>query len=233
MPHKISDTDCTAKFYVAYYRVSTQRQGQSGLGLEAQQLMIRQHLQSDDQIIAEFTEIESGKKSSRPELEKAISLSREKDATLIIAKLDRLSRDIEFTFSLKNSGIDFVCCDLPEANTLTIGMMATFAQYERERISERTKAALAAKKARGFKLGTPENLTPEARAKGRKAWSKMARGNTKWKRASAMIRQLRSQGKSLKAIARELNEGGFKTAKDKQFTAVQVRRLIKRMEGPK
>ncbi len=229
MAQKTRKTKRIKKRYVSYFRVSTQRQGQSGLGLEAQQHIVQQHLKPGEQIIAEFIEIESGKKSSRPELEKAIRLSREEEATLIIAKLDRLSRDIEFTFSLKNSGIDFVCCDLPEANTLTIGMMATFSQYERERISERTKAALAAKKARGFKLGTPENFTPEVRAKGPKAWSKIARGNTKWKRASAMIKQLKSQGKSLRAIARELNEAGFKTARDKKFTAMQVKRLIDRM----
>ena len=218
------------KLYIAYYRVSTQRQGQSGLGLEAQRQIVQNHLNPQDQILEEFIEVESGKKKNRPELEKALSLTQEKNAVLIIAKLDRLSRDVEFTFSLKNSDVEFVCCDLPEANTLSIGMMATFSQYERERISERTKAALAAKKARGFKLGTPANLTDEARAKGRKAWSQIARSNTKWKRAASLIKQLRAQGKSLREIARELNEAGFKTAKDKQFTAMQVKRLIDRAD---
>lgn len=227
MPDKLRDTQGIQ--YVAYYRVSTQRQGQSGLGLEAQQQIISTHLQAEDKIIAEFTEVESGKKNSRPALEKALKLTRENDATLIIAKLDRLSRDIEFTFSLKNSGVDFVCCDLPEANTLTIGMMATFSQYERERISERTKAALAAKKARGFKLGNPQNLTDEARAKGREAWQKIARANTNCKRASSLIKQLKKQGKSLRVIAKELNEAGFKTARGKKFTAMQVKRLADRM----
>lgn len=217
------------KYYVAYYRVSTQRQGQSGLGLEAQMQIIRQYLKPEDKIIAEFTEIESGKNNNRPELGKAIKLSQDQKATLIIAKLDRLSRDVEFTFSLMNSGVEFVCCDLPEANTLTIGVMSTFSQYERERISDRTKAALAAKKARGFKLGSPQNLTDEARAKGRDAWSQKARSNTNCRRASCLIKQLRQQGKSYREIANELNEAGFKTANGKKFNAMQVKRLADRM----
>jgi len=143
--------------YVVYYRVSTKEQGKSGLGLEAQKAEVNRFLKEDDSIIKEFTDIDSGKNDNRVELQKAIEHAKKENAKLLIAKLDRLSRSVSFIFQLRDSKVDFVCCDLPDANTLTIGIFATMAQHEREVISKRTKAALAARKAKGFKLGTPSS----------------------------------------------------------------------------
>lgn len=137
--------------YVAYFRVSTSKQGQSGLGLEAQQEAVQQYA---DSIIHSFTEIESGKNDSRIQLAAAIELCRQSGASLLIAKLDRLSRDAAFLMTIRKSGVDIVAADMPNASTLEFGIKAIFAQHEREEISKRTKAALAAAKARGVKLGT-------------------------------------------------------------------------------
>ena len=143
--------------YIAYYRVSTIKQGDSGLGLEAQRNDVTRY--TNGNLLHEFTDVASGKKNTRPELEKALAMAKSENAVLIFAKLDRLSRDVEFIFSIRNAGVEIVCCDMPDLNTLTIGIFATMAQYERELISERTKKALAVKKAQGVKLGKPENLT--------------------------------------------------------------------------
>ena len=137
--------------YVAYFRVSTTKQGQSGLGLEAQQEAVQQYA---DSIIHSFTEIESGKNDSRIQLAAAIELCRTSGASLLIAKLDRLSRDAAFLMTIRKSGVDIVAADMPNASTLEFGIKAIFAQHEREEISKRTKAALAAAKARGVQLGT-------------------------------------------------------------------------------
>lgn len=153
--------------YITYLRVSTQRQGQSGLGLEAQQAAITQYLNGGDwEVLGEFVEVESGKKDeNRPELQRAIQLARATHAKLLIAKLDRLSRNASFLMSLNDSGIEFVCCDNPHANKLTIGILALVAQDEAERISLRTKAALQAAKARGTKLGGNNDKVPTAHLK--------------------------------------------------------------------
>jgi DNA invertase Pin-like site-specific DNA recombinase len=141
---------------VAYERVSTARQGKSGLGLEAQRKAIDDYAATKGgTILARFTEVESGRKNDRPELEKALQLARITGATLVIAKLDRLSRNAAFLLTLRDAGVSFVACDMPEANDLTVGIMALVAQQEREAISRRTKEALAAAKARGVKLGNP------------------------------------------------------------------------------
>src|SRR5215831_2006202 len=150
--------------FVAYYRVSTAKQSRSGLGLEAQRTTVQAYVK-DGRIVCEYVEVESGKRDNRPELSKAVECARREGATLIIAKLDRLARSVAFIFVLRDSGVRFIACDMPEANTLTIGLIAALAQHERELISERTKAALAAKKARGCVLGTPGNLTKEATVK--------------------------------------------------------------------
>ncbi|MBF0611890.1 MAG: recombinase family protein [Magnetococcales bacterium] len=142
------------KSCVAYYRVSTERQGKSGLGLDAQRQAVSSFLQTSDmQLINEFVEVESGKKADRPELMKALELCRRKKAILIIAKLDRLSRNVAFISGLMESSVDFVAVDMPHANRLTIHILAAVAEHEREMISMRTKASLAAAKARGKKLG--------------------------------------------------------------------------------
>src|SRR5438477_9726116 len=143
--------------FVAYYRVSTARQGQSGLGLDAQRQAVCDYLagQAGSQLIAEFTEIESGKRNNRPELEAALAMCKRAKATLVIAKLDRLARNLAFIANLMESGVDFLATDNPHATKLMVHMLAAFAEHEREQISARTKAALAAAKARGVRLGYP------------------------------------------------------------------------------
>jgi DNA invertase Pin-like site-specific DNA recombinase len=216
------------KVYVAYYRVSTTRQGVSGLGLEAQKSCI-ERVTDNGQLLASFTDIESGKKRNRAELHQALKMCREKGAVLIIAKLDRLARDVQFIFELRNSGVEFFACDLPDFNTLTLGMFATFAQYEREKISERTKDALQAKKMRDGEWWGVSNLTTEAREKAQNTVRVKAKENPNNVRARAFIAQATRGGKvSLRKIADQLNEGGFKTAMGHKFTAVQVSRLMQR-----
>ena len=149
--------------YIAYYRVSTQQQGRSGLGLEAQQQAVRSFLKDGQPLQAEFTEVESGKRDTRPQLTAAITQAQRIGATLLIAKLDRLSRNASFIFALRDSGVKFVAADMPDANHLTVGILAVIADHERQAISDRTKAALSALKARGVQLGSPQNLTPAAR----------------------------------------------------------------------
>lgn len=140
--------------FISYLRVSTARQGKSGLGLEAQRKAVADYLNGGNwQLLAEMIEVESGKKSDRPVLQEAIDLSRATGATLVVAKIDRLTRDAAFLLSLRDAGIDFVAADMPDANRLTVGIMALVAEQEREAISRRTKDALAAAKARGVQLG--------------------------------------------------------------------------------
>ena len=217
--------------YVAYYRVSTHKQGESGLGLRAQQEIVQKHLKPEDVLVAQYIEIETGKSNYRPQLIDAIEHTKEEDATLIIAKLDRLSRNVSFIFQLRDTKVPFVCCDIPEANTLTIGIFATIAQHEREVISARTKAALQEKKRQGFKLGTPENLTDKSREKSIEVRKDKARRNTNNRRASAMIKELREQGMSYQKIADRLNQFGFKTSRGKKFSAMQVKRLADRIQS--
>src|SRR5580704_5880269 len=147
----------TARRFVPYYRVSTARQGQSGLGLEAQQKAVRDFLNGGAwEIVAEFVEVESGKKADRPELARALDACRKHKAKLVIAKLDRLSRNLALIATLMDAGVEFIAVDNPHANKLTLHILAAVAEHEREAISERTKAALAAAKARGTRLGTPD-----------------------------------------------------------------------------
>ena len=217
------------KKYVAYYRVSTAKQGASGLGLEAQQYAVVTFLKGQ-KITSEFVEVESGKKNNRPQLIAAIEQARKIKATLVIAKLDRLSRNASFIFTLKDSGVDFVCADMPDANTLTIGIFAVLAQHERELISSRTKAALQAKIAQGAKLGNPQNLTYADRVAGAQVLKEKALTNQNNKRAAAMIKLYRKQGLSWLGIAGKLNEDGFRTSRGREFQAVQVQRIIKRLD---
>lgn len=217
------------KKYVAYYRVSTQKQGNSGLGLDSQKTTVINFV-NDDEIIAEFTEVESGKKDKRVELQKAIEFAKMNNATLIIAKLDRLSRNVSFVFQLRDSNVDFICCDIPDANTMTIGIFALLAQQERELISERTKKALAEKKKQGVKLGSPYcNLNDEARKKSIYVKKENSMNNVNNKRAMFMIKNLVKQNYSYNQIARELNTNGFKTAKGNIFYPQQVKILALRI----
>ncbi len=208
--------------YIAYCRVSTKQQGESGLGLEAQKTMVKNFLKNDDALICEYEEVESGKNNNRPQLLKAIEKSKSEGATLLIAKLDRLSRNAGFIFLLKDSNVDFKCCDMPEANSLTIGIMAVLAQEERELISKRTISALQELKAKGIKLGNPKNLTPEAQKMGSEAMRLKALSNENNRKATALIVSLRNTGKTYGKIADELNTNGFKTSRGFEFTSSQV-----------
>jgi len=220
-----------APAYVAYYRVSTKKQGESGLGLDAQRTAVAGFVKGASTpgiIVAEYTEIESGKRDQREQLRLAIDHAKKEGAVLVIAKLDWLSRNASFIFTLRDSGVNFQCVDMPDANTLTIGIFATLAQHERELISSRTKAALAVKLSQGVKLGKPENLTEAARLKGAAANRRQATENPNNKRAASMVAVLRSAGKNFTEIAVELNRAGFQTARGGQFQATQVMRLAGR-----
>jgi DNA invertase Pin-like site-specific DNA recombinase len=216
------------KQYVAYYRVSTVKQSNSGLGLEAQQYAVTQYLRDAHELLAHFTEVESGKKNQRPQLQAAIACARQAGATLLIAKLDRLSRNAGFIFALRDSGVDFVCCDMPDANTLTVGIFAVLAQHERELISKRTKDALQALKQRGVELGMPTNLTASAIQKGQTVRTQNARDNKENRQAMRLAALLREQGYLLQQIADELNHGDYRTRRGKQFDPTTVRRLLQR-----
>ena len=214
--------------YIAYYRVSTQKQGNSGLGIEAQKSALIKFINPSDILVQELIDIESGKKNNRPNLLKAIELCKKHEATLLIAKLDRLSRNAAFIFTLRDSQVKFKCCDMPDANSVTIGIMAVLAQDERERTSQRTKDALAELKRQGKKLGSPQNLDFVAKQKGLEARRKNARENENNVKASAMIDALHRQGKSIYYITKELNRLGFKTRRGKEFTQVQTKTLHER-----
>lgn len=214
--------------YIAYYRVSTQRQN---LGIDAQKNTVINYINNNGgNIIAQYEEKESGKNNERIKLHDAIAHCKREQATLIIAKLDRLSRNIGFIFALRDSGINFYCCDLPSCNTITLGIFATIAQNERETISQRTKLALAVKKASGTKLGAPNaKFSDEMRVKARKALSAKAEANTNNRRAISLIRTL-IHTHNYSQIARELNSNGFVTSQGKLFDACRVKRLAVRYE---
>lgn len=211
--------------YIAYYRVSTDKQGESGLGLEAQRTDVRRFIQPEN-IDLELTEIESGKKAQRPVLNQAIELCRKHGATLLIAKLDRLARNVSFVSTLMKSGIKFIAVDMPSATELTIHIYSAIAEDEAKRISKRTKDALAVKKAQGIKLGSPQNLTNASRELAIKSIKSKAVNNENNIRAKAMINLLKANGLTLQAIANELNASGFKTSKGGQFMPMQIKRLL-------
>lgn len=211
--------------FVAYYRVSTARQGSSGLGLEGQRTAVLSYLHNRT-LIAEFTDIETGKNDNRPELRKAIETAKETSSTLVIAKLDRLSRNLTFISTLMDAKIKFVCTDMPDANELTIHIFAALAQWERVRIADRTRTALAALKARGKRLGKPENFTIDVQKMGPEKIKQIAQNNPNNQKAKKVINLLHNNGKTLREIAKELNEAGFKTSRGGIFAPEQVRRLI-------
>lgn len=207
--------------YVAYYRVSTDRQGASGLGLDAQRAAVAAFVAGRGELADEFTEVESGRRNDRPQLLAAIAACREHRAVLVIAKLDRLARNVAFIANLMESGVEFVAVDMPQANRLTLHILAAVAEHEREMISQRTKAALAAAKARGTRLGNP---APDLHA-ARSVYSlKAARFRTS---AAPLIERLKAQGLSLRAIAQELNDRRIPTERGRQWHASSVRGVLR------
>jgi DNA invertase Pin-like site-specific DNA recombinase len=219
--------------FVSYLRVSTARQGRSGLGLEAQRKAVDDFLNGGNwQVIKEFVEVESGKKVDRPQLMSAFQACRLFGAKLVIAKLDRLSRDAHFLLGLEKAGVDFVAADMPQANRLTVGIMAMVADEERRMISARTKAALAAAKKRGKKLGgyRGATITPSVRRAARAAVK--ARTDARAADLLPVITELKSTGaKSLGEMARALTERGIPTARGGSvWSAVQVSRMLNRLD---
>ena len=222
--------------FVSYLRVSTAKQGHSGLGLEAQRQAVADYLNGGSwQLVTEVVEIESGKRSDRPKLTEALRLCRLHNATLVIAKLDRLSRDAHFLLGLEKAGVEFVAADMPSANHLTVGIMAMVADEERRMISRRTKDALAAAKARGKKLGGNRGNLPVIGDKGR-AISLAARQAKARSRAADLvpiIAELRAAGVvSLQQIAAELNARGIRAARGGAWSREQVRRVLEQEKAP-
>lgn len=222
----------TGKF-VSYLRVSTDRQGRSGLGLEAQRKAVADYLDGGRwQLVAEFVEIETGKRDDRPTLRQALHRCEVTGATLVIAKLDRLSRNLAFIAALQDSGAKFVASDMPEANETMIQFMAVIAQHERKMISARTIAALAAAKARGKRLGNVNGATALRRAgKGNVAAVDAIKvgANRHAAKLLPVIQDIRAAGiETLDGIARELNARSILTARGGQWYATTVRNLLAR-----
>ncbi len=225
----------TVNDLIPYYRVSTRKQERSGLGLEGQQAAVASFAGSQGvRVLAEYTEVESGKRADRPQLAKAIAHAKRSRATLVVAKLDRLARNVAFTSALMESGVDFVACDNPHANRLTIHILAAVAEDEARRISERTKAALAAAKRRGVKLGAarPEcrNLTDKARRKGNAGIG--SRGQAAGRRSlrgPARVLRRPAPSFSYQQIADILNMRGERTRRGKPWTDVAVLRACARL----
>jgi Site-specific recombinases, DNA invertase Pin homologs len=213
--------------FVAYYRTSTKEQN---LGIEAQKSFVMNHISKTKGVLIDsFEEQESGKYNERVELQNALDSCKKNKATIIIAKLDRLSRNVEFLFNVRNSGINICCVDMPELNTLTLGIFASLAQYERELISERTQNALKAKIAQGAKLGKPENLLNninQAIENSKNTRKNNATNNENNKRAYAVIKPLKEHNKTWAYIMRELNNSGFKTSNGCSFTIKAVQRVF-------
>lgn len=223
---------------VSYYRVSTEKQGKSGLGLDAQRDAVKRYAASEGkELIDEFVEVESGKKDDRPQLRQALDLCELTGTRLVIAKLDRLSRNVAFLANLMESGVKFTAADNPQANELTIHILAAVAQEERRAISFRTKAALAAAKAKGVKLGNPK--LDEARSKRnvqesvRKAnEARVSAANERAIKVMKAIEKAREDGAaSLQAIADYLNNTAIKTPRGANWTRAAVARVIKRAEA--
>lgn len=216
--------------YVAYLRQSTKKQENSGLGVEAQREIIQNYLK-DKSPVSEYIETESGRKSDRPKLTEALAECRKKGAILIVAKLDRLSRNVAFTSKLLESDVEIIFCDFPEANKLVLHIISSIAEYEAGLISQRTRQSLQAKKARGYRLGKPENLLgklEQAIENSNRINRQKALDNPNNKRAAAYLKSLVKEDVSLSEMARRLNEEGFVTAHGGYFKASQVSVLLKR-----
>lgn len=215
--------------FIAYQRVSTARQGVSGLGLEAQAAAISRHV-GTGRLLRTFTEVESGKRCDRPELEKALRLCRETGATLIVAKLDRLARDVALISALMKSDVRFIACDRPDADPFRLHIEAAIAEEEARKISERTKAALAAAKARGTKLGGYRGFTPTNECRERAAAARTAKANTRATAILPLIDELRDAGiTSTCGLAAALNARGITTMRGGKWQAVQIARVLARV----
>jgi DNA invertase Pin-like site-specific DNA recombinase len=207
--------------FIAYYRVSTDRQGKSGLGLEAQRAAVGRYLASVGGILmAEHTEVETGRRNDRPELQKALAACRKHKARLVIAKLDRLSRNVAFIATMMDAGVEFVACDNPHATRLTLHILAAVAEHEREMISARTKAALQAAKARGVRLGrNAESLAPANHA------AALNHAN----QIKDVLVELAASGMSVRQIAAELTARGIPTARGGRWHPQNVIRAMQRV----
>ncbi len=197
--------------FISYLRVSTLRQGKSGLGLEAQRDSINNYLNGGRwKLLEEFVEIESGKDDKRPKLAEALAACQRRKTTLVIAKLDRLSRNVAFIANLMESGVEFIAVDFPQANKFSLHIMAAVAEYEAQAISKRTKEALEAAKRRGVKLGNPENLNKAAARKGRALGTaiRQQKAAEYRERFRPMVSAYLKAGMSLSAIAGRLSEDG-------------------------
>ena len=227
------------KQVVSYFRVSTRKQGASGLGIEAQKAAVATFArETGAAVLKEFVEVESGKRADRPELAAALAFAKRAGASLVVAKLDRLARNVAFLSRLMEAGVDFTACDMPHANRFTVHIMAAMAEHEREMISARTKAALAQAKARGTALGSAREGHWEGREEARlegarkgneraaKAISRKAR--EEYADLAPVIRTLREEGKSLRDVAAALNAEGHRTRRGNAFTAVTVQRILER-----
>ena len=213
--------------FVAYIRVSTDKQGRSGLGLDAQRAAVKRYVNAGDKIVSTFTEVESGKNSDRPQLAAAMAECRKRGAKLLIAKLDRLARDVAFVSALMKSDVKFVACDMPDADPFRLHLEAAIAEEEARKISARTKAALAAAKARGAVLGGFRGYVPNAgeRARGHAVQAEAARQRA----ASVMayVEDAKAAGaQSLREIAAVLNASGITTSRGGEWSAVQVQRAM-------
>ncbi|MDP4027018.1 recombinase family protein [Methylobacterium sp. NEAU 140] len=213
--------------FVSYLRVSTRKQGASGLGLDAQRKAVADYLNGGRwQLLAEVVEVESGKRSDRPKLAEALRLCRLHGATLVVAKLDRLARDAHFLLGLSKAGVEFVACDMPSANRMTVGIMAVVAEEEARMISARTKAALAAAKARGVKLGGNRGAVLSAEARGMGTAARVAKAQDRAADLLPVIAEVRAAGATtLQAVANALNDRGIPTARGGRWSPVQVQRV--------
>lgn len=226
---------------IAYYRVSTKKQGKSGLGLDAQESAVQAFIKHNDaKLVAEYTEIETGKYSHRPRLQEAIQHARLAKATIVIAVLDRLARNVAFTAALMESGVEFICCDTPHATRLTIHILAAVAEDEARRISKRTKDALAQAKKKGVKLGSarPDHWKGREHKRGWRKGAKNA-GIVRAKRARDIyafllptIEKMLGENASYEKIAEELNKQGHQTVIGAAFTPTTVWRIVKRSKTP-
>lgn len=208
--------------YVAYYRVSTTKQGFDGLGMDAQRASVQSFANGSD-IVAEYVEVESGRKNDRPELLKALAFAKANKAVLLIAKIDRLARNVHFVSGLLESGVEIKCADMPEANRMMLQMLSVFAEHEARMISERTKAALAMAKERGQALGGLRHGSMETNRQ---------RGQASADRAMTLIKNIPDYASlSFNALAKTLNDAGHKTARGNTWTAMQVSRTLSRTQA--